>query len=135
MKFKNRNNDSENVTWQATMRFSMVVLSALLYGMHYGQSLPPEIGELCRSFALSGLAFYFSLELVADQRAQKRTRKSQHTIERKLSHRLVREDKMVAFHEAEKSGEEASERVESAMDSCADLFVYLGPTAQPVLSV
>lgn len=59
-------NDTENMTWQAAMRFSMMVMSSLLFGMHYGQSLPPEIGALCGSFALSGLAFYFSLELVAD---------------------------------------------------------------------
>lgn len=127
-------NDTENMTWQAAMRFSTVVLSTLLFGMHYGQSLPPEFGELCRSLALSGLAFYFSLELVADQRAHRKTLLWQRTAERTLSRRLYREDKMAEFNATDKSHEQPSGSVESAMDSCADLTAYQGPTAQPALS-
>lgn len=127
-------NDTENMTWQAVMRFSMVVLSALLFGMYYGQSLPSEFSELCRSLALSGLAFYFSLELVADQRAHRRTLVWQCKAERALSSRLYREGRMAEFNQADKSVEQRSGSVESAMDSCADLAVFLGPTTQPVLS-
>jgi hypothetical protein len=134
MKLRKWINDTGDMTWQAAMRFSMVVMSALLFGMHYGQSLPPEIGELCRLFALSGLAFYFSLELVADQRAQRRANLARDTAERKLSRRLQRKDKLGTVAEAAKPSEQGSERIESAMDSSADLAVYTGATAQPVLS-
>ena len=134
VKLFNWTDDTEHMTWQAAVRFSMVVMSSLLFGMHYGQSLPAEFGELCRLFALSGLAFYFSLELVADQRAQKHTNLSQRVAEWKLSRRLRREDKMAALFEADKSREQPLGSVESAMDSHADLAMYLGPTAQPVLS-
>lgn len=134
MKPANCNNDSENVTWQAAMRFSMVVLSSALFGMYYGQSLPPEIGQLCWSFALNGLAFYFSLELVADQRAHRRELRSRRTAEQSLSRRLQRE-RNVAAHVATEKGEQRTGTLESAMDSTADLAMFLGPTSQPVLSV
>lgn len=127
-------NETETMTWQAAMRFSTVVLSTLLFGMHYGQSLPPEFGELCRSLALSGLAFYFSLELVADQRTHRRTVVWQRSAERNLSRRLYREDRMAAFHEADKPSNQPSGSINSAMDSCADLAAYQGLTTQPVLS-
>lgn len=134
MKLSNRLNGTENITWQAAMRFSMVVLSALLFGMHFGQSLPPEFGELCRTWALCGLVFYFSLELVADQRAQRRTLVWQRTAERTLASRLYREDRMAEFNEGDKPREQPSGNVESAMDSCADFAAFLGPTNQAVLS-
>lgn len=134
MKLTKCNDSTENLPWQAAMRFSMVVMSSLLFGMHYGQSLPPEIGEVCRAFAISGLAFYFSLELVANQRIHQWARVSQQVAEQKLSRRVYSEDKAISYHKSAEPDEQHSGNVESAMDSCADLAVYLGPTAQPVLS-
>ena len=141
-------NDRENMTWQAMMRFSMVVLSSLLFGMYCGQSVPPEIGELCRLFALSGMAFYFSLEMVADRRTHRRVLVAQYLAERKLTRQLHCEDKLVSSSKTLKATapkttniseqsfgvEQSLGNVESAMDSTADLAVYLGRTSQPVLS-
>lgn len=142
MKISNWINDTENMTWQAMMRFSMVVMSSLLFGMYCGQSVPPEIGELCRLFALSGMAFYFSLEMVADRRIHRRVLVLQSVAERKLTRQLHCEDKLAAATKATKAAaskdtraaEQSSGNVESAMDSTADLAVYLGRTSQPVLS-
>ncbi len=137
MKISDWINDTENMTWQAMMRFSMVVLSSLLFGMYCGQSVPPEIGELCRLFALSGMAFYFSLEMVADRRLHRRVLISQYLAERKLMRKLHCEDKLAAANKAaaaNKVTEHPLGSVESAMDSSADLAVYLGRSSQPVLS-
>lgn len=125
---------TENVSLQAALRFSTVMLAALLLGMNYGQSLTPEIAGLCHTFGWCGLAFYFSLELVADQRARRQATVLQRSVERKLSWRLRADAVMASYVEEEKSHGQSSGGIESAMDSCAGLDVYLGPIGQPVLS-
>lgn len=135
----------ENVTWQAAFRFSIVIMAAALLGMSYGRSLTPDIASLCYVFGLNGLAFYFSLELVADQRAHRQATLLQRSAERKLSRRVWGDAKTALCHEemkkqedVKKKGEKKTEQkpleIESAMDSTAGLEVYLGPTSQPVLS-
>lgn len=133
---------TENASMQAALRFSTVVLAAILLGMNYGRSLPPEIASLCHTFGWCGMAFYFSLEFVADQRARKHTTVLQQSAEQRLSWRL-RADAVMASHVEEERAHgansggrgESSGGIENAMDSTVGLDLYLGPTSQPVLSV
>lgn len=144
MRFLKHNDCEENITYQAALRFSTVILAAVLLGMNYGQNLTPDIAGLCNLFGLTGLAFYFSLELVANQRAQRQATLLQRSAERKLSRRVWADAKTALCHEEAKVTLRHSEKennaqprpteIETAMDSSADLDAYLGPTSQPVLS-
>ncbi len=70
--------------WTVIFRFNTMILATVLVVMSYSSSLPPNIARLCHLFGFCGWAFYFCLELVADQRAQRRAVASRKNAERRL---------------------------------------------------
>ncbi|MBC7815837.1 MAG: hypothetical protein IAG10_02940 [Planctomycetaceae bacterium] len=135
MKQFTRNNAADNLPWPVTMRFGNVLLSCVLLALSAGHSLPPHIAGLCYLFGLSGLAFYFCLELVANRRSQQRSQAASAVAAERLTRRL-RAEKAVAVPDRDTtSAEHTTGDIESAMDSKADFDVYVGLQTQPTLSV
>ena len=65
-------------------RFAIVILACILFGLGWGHSLTPQMAGICKMFGLCGLAFYFSLELVAYYRDQNRATLSRYSAEQRL---------------------------------------------------
>ena len=63
-------NESDDSACNVMLRFGSMLLTCVLLALNWGANLPPEIASLCQTFGMCGMAFYFSLELVADQRAR-----------------------------------------------------------------
>lgn len=66
-------------------RFGIIVLACILFGLGWGHSLTPQMAGVCMMFGLCGLAFYFSLELVAYYRDQNRATLLRYYAEQRLS--------------------------------------------------
>ena len=117
------------------MRFGNVLLACVLLSFSGGNSLTPQMAQVCYLFGLLGLACYFSLELVSDQRERRSSHVSSHTAEVRLSRRLRAERNVSIQNNLGSMDEPCTGIVESAMDSKAELDVYLGPSTQSTLSV
>lgn len=96
--------ESPDAVWPVTLRFGSLLLACVLLALHWGRSLSEEVADLCELFGICGLAFYFALELVADQRARAASKK-QRTIglgDSRLEFRLQAEHKMARIVEHER---------------------------------
>ena len=110
-------------------------LACVLLAMSAGQSLTAQMAQHCYLCGLSGMAFYFSLEYVAQQRAQAQAKAASRSAERRLARGLQTENAAAVPHRDAPSQEHTSGDIESAMDSTADLAAYVGLQTQPTLSV
>lgn len=135
MSVSSRSDESNSLSWSVTMRFGTVLMACVLLAASAGQSLTVDMANVCYSFGMLGLTSYFCLELVADQRGRRQVTRCSHDAERQLSRRLKREQRMAAQMQQVASAEHHSEKTESAMDSTADMNVYLGANSPPVLSL
>lgn len=135
MSVSSRSDGSDSLSWSVIMRFGTVLMACVLLAASAGQSLTVNMANVCYSFGMLGLASYFCLELVADQRERQQAKRCSHDAERRLSCRLRGEQRMAAQMQQVASAEHHSEKTESAMDSTADLNVYLGANSPPVLSL
>jgi hypothetical protein len=61
---------SAHAPGQVTLRFGSLLLACLLLALNGGRSLSSDVANMCQFFGICGLAFYFSLELAAGQRAK-----------------------------------------------------------------
>lgn len=87
---------------QILLRLATFLLACVLLALHWGHSLSQEVADLCRFVGLNGLAFYFALELVADQRARKEQQDTKMSFvlgDQRLSHRLREEKRMATIVE------------------------------------
>lgn len=130
-----RNEPADNLPWSVTLRFGNVLLACVLLALSAGASMTPQIANLCYLFGLSGMAFYFCLELVAEHRAGKCLRTNASSAEHRLSCRLRAENHAARLNAHVLSTEDTASNIESAMDSQADISAYLGAQTQPTLSV
>lgn len=135
MNFISQNPDADNLTWSDTMRFGAMILACVLLAASVGQSLTPQMAQVCYLFGMTGQACCFCLELVADHRRRRHTKASLQVAENRLSNRLQAEHKMPPNTPYVNSEEPRTGNVESAMDSTADMSAYLGPISQASLSV
>ncbi len=134
MKLHVRNDIAENLPWPVTMRFGTVLLSCVLLAMSCGPELTAAMAKHCYLCGLCGLAFYFSLEFVAQQRAHSQARAAARAAEKRLSRRMQTQKLIDEFHRDSAVAEVLGD-IESAMDSKADFETYVGLQTQPTLSV
>lgn len=95
---------------QVVLRFGTFLLACVLLALHWGRSLSQELADICQLIGLCGLAFYFALEAVADQRARQEQQKEQQDTnadgfmlgDQRLSRRLSAEKKMASIIEKER---------------------------------
>jgi hypothetical protein len=114
-------------------RFGTVLLSCNALSFSGGHFITAPVARLCYLLGLSGFAFYFVLELVADQYARWQQQSRQQSDETRLARRITIERPLAVppnLHAESDSGC----CIESAMDSHADLAVFVGPTGSPILS-
>ncbi len=130
-----QNELGENVPWSVTLRFGNVLLACVLLALSAGASLTPQITKLCYLFGLSGMAFYFGLELVVEYRAGRCLRATASSAEPRLSCPLRAESSTTKLSSHVLSQEVSADNIERAMDSHSDLAVFLGAPTQPTLSV
>jgi hypothetical protein len=117
-----------------TMRFSTVLLSCIALAFSAGHHFSARFAQFSYFSGLVGLALYFCLELVADQRSRNHRRSRCVCDERRLSRRLTIERTPVRSL-SEVLSATAELGVEPAMDSQADLETYRGRQTQPTISV
>ena len=134
MKLHVRNDIADNLPWPVTMRFGTVLLSCVLLAMSCGPELTAAMAKHCYLCGLSGMAFYFSLEFVAQQRAHLQARAAARSAEKRLSRRMQTQKRIEECHR-DSSAAEVRGDIESAMDSKADFETYVGLQTQPALSV
>lgn len=130
-----RNEAADNLPWSVTLRFGNVLLACVLLALSAGVPLTPQVAHLCHLFALSGMAFYFCLELAAERRAGKRLRANASSAERRRACRLRAENHAAKFNAHVLPVEDANGNIECAMDRKADFSAFLGAQTQPTLSV
>ena len=135
MNLPSRNEPADNLPWSVTLRFGNVLLACVLLALSAGASLTPQIAKLCYLFGLSGMAFYFCLELAAEHRAGKWLRANASSAEQRLARRLSAENSTAKLNPHVLSQENSADNIERAMDSHSDLAVFLGAQTQPTLSV
>ena len=135
MNLPSRNEPADNLPWSVTLRFGNVLLACVLLALSAGASLTPQIANLCYLFGLSGMAFYFCLELAAEHRAWKCLRANASSAEQRLASRLRAENSTAKLSPHVLSPEDSVDHIERAMDSHSDLAVFLGAQTQPTLSV
>ena len=135
MNLPSRNEPADNLPWSVTLRFGNVLLACVLLALSAGASLTPQITNLCYLFGLSGMAFYFCLELAAEHRAGRSLRANASSAEHRLACRLRAENHAGRPNAHIQSKEDTAGNIESAMDSQADFSMYLGAQTQPTLSV
>ena len=135
MNLSPRNESADNLPWSVTLRFGNVLLACVLLALSAGESLTPQTANLCYLFGLSGMAFYFSLELAADYRAGKCLSENASSAERRLACRLHAETNTAKLNPHAQPREDYTDNIERAMDSHSDLAVFLGAQTQPTLSV
>jgi hypothetical protein len=96
---------SAHAPGQVTLRFGTLLLACVLLSLNWGRSLSQDVANMCQVFGVCGLAFYFSLELVADQRAKQEmntnTNTNFHLGDQRLSQRLLAEHMMAQIAERE----------------------------------
>lgn len=135
MKLSPRNDSADHLPWSVTLRFGSVLLACVLLAMSAGASLTPQISKLCYLFGLNGIAFYFCLELAADYRTKRWMSDSSRFAEQRLARRLHAEHRAAQINAHIQANENSTGNIENAIDSQADLAVYLGRQSQPTLSV
>lgn len=97
--------ESARAPMQVMLRFGTFLLACVLLALYWGRSLPHGVAEMCQLFGLCGLAFYFVLEAVADQRARKEECDSDTPYcwaDQRLSQRIRAEDKMACIVKGER---------------------------------
>lgn len=93
---------------QFLLRFITCLLACFLLALQLRLSLPQEVANLCQFAGLNGLAFYFALELVADQRARQQQQEQLATNagftlgDLRLAYRLSEENRIAKILEAER---------------------------------
>lgn len=135
MNLPTRNEPAENLPWSVTLRFGNVLLACVLLALSAGASLTPQVANLCYLFGLTGMAFYFCLELAAEHRAGKWLRANAISAEQRLACRLRAENHSTKLNAHVLSTEDTVSNIESAMDSQADFSAFIGAQTQPTLSV
>lgn len=135
MNLSPRNEPADNLPWSVTLRFGNVLLACVLLALSAGSSLTPQVASLCYLFGLSGMAFYFCLELVAERRAGKWLRANSSSAEHRLACRLRAESHSAKQNAHCQPQADISGTIESAMDSQVELIVLLGTQTRPTLSV
>ena len=135
MNLSPRNEATDNLPWSVTLRFGTVLLACVLLAMSAGASLTSQIANLCYLFGLSGMGFYFCLELVAEHRAGKWLRANSSSAEHRLTRRLHAENSSSKLNPHVLPQEKSADKIERATDSHSDLAVFLGARTQPTLSV
>ncbi|MFM9964612.1 MAG: hypothetical protein ACKV2Q_25695 [Planctomycetaceae bacterium] len=135
MNRKTRHDSADHLPWSVTLRFGSVLLGCVLLAMSAGATLTPQIAKLCYLFGLNGIAFYFCLELAADYRTKHWMDANSRFAEQRLAHRLHAENRVAQINAYLQAEENSTGKIESAIDSQADLAVYLGRPSQPTLSV
>ena len=90
---------------QVMLRFGTLLLACVLLALNWGRSLSPDVANMCQLFGICGLAFYFSLEMVADQRAKQEMNTNTNFLlgDHRLSQRLLGEHMMAQIAEREHS--------------------------------
>jgi hypothetical protein len=91
--------------------------------------------DVCYLFGLTGMACYFCLELVAEQRERRHNSLQCQNVEKRLSMHLRGKDSVSRNHQQPPKKQSDSGTVESAMDSSVDMEFFLPPVSQPTLSV
>ena len=89
-----RNSESADAPFQVTLRFGTFLLACVLWAFQFRHDLPQMVANLCQLFGLCGLAFYFCLELAANQQAQQEVQPVVNFGDHRLSLRLHAETKM-----------------------------------------
>ncbi len=135
MNLSPRNDSVDHLPWSVMLRFGTVLLACVLLAMSAGASLTLPIANLCYLFGLSGMAFYFCLELAADYRAGSCQRANSSSAEQRLTRRVRAENSTAKLNSHVLSAEDSTDNIERAMDSHSDLAVFLGAQTQPTLSV
>ena len=90
---------------QVVLRFGTLLLACVLLALNWGRALSQDVANMCQLFGVCGLAFYLSLELVADQRAKQETNTNMNFYlgDHRLSQRLLAEQTMAQIVEREQS--------------------------------
>lgn len=92
---------------QILIRLTSFALAFLLLAISIGWPLSQQLADVCWIAGLNGIAFYFALELVADQRARQEQQALLATNtgidlgEQRLSYRLYEEQRLAKIREAE----------------------------------
>lgn len=92
---------------QIFIRLTSFAIAFLMLAMSIGWPLSREIADACWIAGLNGIAFYFALELVADQRARQEQQSQLSTEagfalgDQRLAHRLLEEQRLARIRESE----------------------------------
>ena len=98
-----QNKEFADSPFQVTLRFGTFLLACVLWMFQFRHGLPQAVASVCQLFSLCGMAFYFSLELVASQRALQAVKPNFNLGDRRLSFRIRAETKMASLVERERS--------------------------------
>lgn len=99
--------ESAHSPQQILIRLTSFALAFLMLTLSIGWPLSREIAEVCWIAGLNGIAFYFALELVADQRARQELQTPLSTNagfalgDQRLAYRLFEEQRLAKIREAE----------------------------------
>lgn len=104
MPLSNSHSESAGAVRNVMFRFISLLLSCVLLALNMGRSLSHEVANLCQLFGLCGMAFYFCLELVADQRARNelKAKTNIRAGDQRLANRLQTEQAMAVLVASER---------------------------------